>query len=196
MEEVEADDANEQESQRTSLITPQEDDVPVTDAIERMMHNGAKFTRRKESWIIEEETVSVRKSFFSLFSLDTSVPTNVIIEAFDAAGVDYEDILSIQRRLSSNTYVVAFRTAIAKEQVLSAWNFVIAGHRVFIADCDRKISLVKVYNAPNEMPDSVIIGRLSVHGSVLSFRRDLLTDSILMEFALPAWKLRNIFHLQ
>ena len=63
------------------------------------------------------------------------------------------------------------------EQVLSAWNFVIAGYRVFIADCDRKISLVKVYNAPNEMPDSVIIGRLSVYGSVLSIRRDLLTDS-------------------
>ena len=45
MEEVEADDANEQECQRTSLITPQEDDVPVPDAIERMMHNGARFTR-------------------------------------------------------------------------------------------------------------------------------------------------------
>ena len=28
------------------------------------------------------------------------------------------------------------------------------------------------------MPDSVIIGRLSVYGSVLSFRRDILTDSI------------------
>ena len=55
---------------------------------------------------------------------------------------------------------------------------VIAGHRVYIAGCDRKIPLVKVYNAPNEMPDSVIIGRLSVYCSVLSFRRDLLTDSI------------------
>ena len=148
--------------------------MPVPDAIERMMHNGAKFTCTKESWNIEEETVSVRKSFSVYFSLGTSVPTNANIEAFDAAGVDYEDILSIQRRLSSNTWVVAFRTAITKEQVLSAWNFVIAGHRVFIADCDRKISLVKVYNAPYEMPDSVIIGRLSVYGSVLSFRRDLL----------------------
>ena len=106
------------------------------------------------------------------------MPTNANIEALDAAGVDYEDILSIQRRLSSNTWVVAFRTAIAKEQVVSAWNFVIAGQRVFIADCDRKISLVKVYHAPNEIPDSVIIGRLPVYGSVLSFRRDLLTDSI------------------
>ena len=29
------------------------------------------------------------------------------------------------------------------------------------------------------MPDSVIIGRLSLYGSVLSFRRDLVTDYIL-----------------
>ncbi|XP_015756453.1 PREDICTED: uncharacterized protein LOC107335912 [Acropora digitifera] len=152
----EGDHANEQESQRTSLITPQEDGMPVPGDIKRMMHNGANFTRTKESWNIEEETVSSRKSFSVYFSLDTHVPTNAIIEAFDTAGVDYEDILSIQRRLSSNTWVVAFRTARAKEQVLSAC------HRVFVADCDRKISLDKVYNAPNEMPDSVIIGRLSV----------------------------------
>ena len=124
MEEVEADDANEQDYQRTSLNTSQEDDVAVPDAIERMMHNGAKITRTKESWNIEEETVSVRKSFSVYSSLGTSVPTNANIEAFDAAGIDYEDILSIQRRLSSNIWVVAFRTAIAKEQVLSAWNFV------------------------------------------------------------------------
>ena len=64
MDEVEAEHANEQESQRTSLITPQEDDVPVPDAIKRMMHNGANFTRTKESWNIEEETVKI---FFSLF---------------------------------------------------------------------------------------------------------------------------------
>ena len=134
--------------------------------------------------------MSVRKYFSVYFSLGTSVPTTANIEAFDAAGIDYEDILSIQRRLSSNPWVVAFRTAIAKEQVLSAWNF-IAGHRVFIADCDRKISLVRVYNAPYEVPDSVIIGRLYVYGSVLSFRRDLL-----ILFLMPAWKLRNIFHLQ
>ena len=136
---------------------------------------------------ILKRTLWVRKSFSVYFTLDTSVPTNAIIEAFEAAGIDYEDILSIQRSLSSNT---------ATEQVLSAWNFVIAGHRVFIADCDRKISLVKVYNAPDEMPDSEIIERSSVYGLVLSFRRDLLTNSISMECALLAWKLRKIFHLQ
>ena len=98
MDELEAHHANGQESLRTSLITPQEDDMLVPGAIKRMMHNGDNFTGTKESWNIEEETVSVRKYFSVYFSLDTSVPTNAIREAFDAAGVDYEDILSIQRR--------------------------------------------------------------------------------------------------
>ena len=37
MEEVEADDVNEQESRRTTLIAPQEDDVPVPDAIDHVV---------------------------------------------------------------------------------------------------------------------------------------------------------------
>ena len=44
----------------------------------------------------------------------------------------------------------------------------IAGQQVFIVDCDNHISLVKIYNAPSELPDSVIISQLSAYGSVLS----------------------------
>ena len=54
------------------------------------------------------------------FSLNTPIPTNVIIKAFDAAGIKYQDIVSIQHRLSSYTWVVAFRTAAGKEHVRSA----------------------------------------------------------------------------
>ena len=67
-------------------------------------------------------------------------------------------MLSIQRWLDSNTYVISFRTAEAKEQIVSHWDINISGHRVFVVDCDHKISLVQIYNAPNETPDSVIIG--------------------------------------
>ena len=70
--------------------------------------------------------------------------------------MEFEHILSVQRRLGSNTYVVSFSTA----------------------DCDHKISIVKIYNAPNKMPDLVLIGRLSVYGTVLSFRRDLVNDTV------------------
>ena len=38
---------------------------------------------------------------------------------------------------------------------------------------------MKVYEAPDELPDTAIIGRLSTYGRVLSFRRDRLTLGIL-----------------
>ena len=113
------------------------------------------------------------------FTLDTHVPINDIVMALDARGIDHDDIFSIQRRLGTSAYVVSVRSADAKAHILSAWDINVGGHHAFIADCDHKISIVMVYNAPNEMPDSVIIGRLSLYGSVLSFRRDLATDYIL-----------------
>ena len=143
-----------EESLRSGLITPHEDDAVLPKAIETMVNNGAKFVHTENSWRIDEQRVSVKKPYSVYFSLDTSVPTNEIIMAFDIAGVDYEDIISIQPRLSSNTWVVALRTAEAKEHILSIWGVTIAGQTVFVGDCDNKISLVKVYNAPNEMPDS------------------------------------------
>lgn len=73
---------------------------------------------------------------------------------------------------------MSFRTAEAKKQILSSWDINVCSYRAFVADCDHKISIVKIYNAPNEMPDSVIIGRLSVYGSVLSFRRELGSENV------------------
>ena len=167
-----------EESQRTGQITPSVDDAVLPKALETMMNNGAKFVRTNNAWRVDEENVSVRKSFSVYFSLDTSVPVSEIIMALDNLTIEYEDILSIQRRLS---WVVSLRTAEAKEQILSIWSITIANQVVFVGDCDNKVSLLKVYNAPNEMPDSVIIGRLSTYGTVLSFAgiwpRNLICNS-------------------
>ena len=38
--------------------------------------------------------------------------------------------------------------------------------------------LVKVHEAPAELPDTAVIGRLNHYGQVLSFRRDRIADSI------------------
>ena len=43
---------------------------------------------------------------------------------------------------------------------------------VFVGDADFKTVIVKVYEAAPEMPDTVLIGRLSHYGRVFSFRRD------------------------
>ena len=174
---VGVENANDDESQRNSLITPPgDDDVP--DAIEKMINNGINFPRSAGPWKVEQEGVRVRKSFSVYFTLDTHVPVQQIIMALDQRRIDYDEIISIQHRLGTNTFVVSFRTADAKAHILSAWDINVAGHRAFVADCDHKISIVKVYNAPNEVPDSVIIGRLSSYGSVFSFRRDHATDAI------------------
>ena len=61
----------------------------------------------------------------------------------------------VGREKTRNGCKEAIRKAEAKELILSVWDVNVSGHRAFVAGCDHKISLVKVYNAPNEMPDSV-----------------------------------------
>lgn len=172
-----AEHVNLEEPQETPLIAPG-DHVHVPDAIAWMMQNGVDFSRTKDSWHLSEDNVSLKKPFSVYFTLETPCSHNDIVMGLVDAGVEYEDILSIQRRLSTSTWVIALRSAEAKCLVLSAWYILIAGQRVLLADCDNRVQLVKIYNSPNEMPDSVIIGRLSAYGTVLSFRRDLAADSI------------------
>lgn len=67
---VEADHANEEEPQRTTLMAPPGDYVPVPDAIwnnDAMMNNGAKRAGRKDFRNIEQESVSVKKILLSVF---------------------------------------------------------------------------------------------------------------------------------
>ena len=155
--------------QRTSLIAPRGDDeLEIPEAIERIMNSGVKFRQSIGSWKIDDEKVTVRKSYSVYFTLDTQVPIAKIIEALDSKEIEYEDILSIQRRLGTNTYVVSFRTAEGKQQILSSWDIMLLLLIVTI-----RFLLLKY-----EMPDSVIIGRLSVYGSVLSFRRDLASENV------------------
>ena len=161
-----------------SLIAPSGDESDVPEAISKMLNNGVKFTQSKESWKIDNENVRVRKSYSVYFTLDTQVPINKIFEALDGKGIDSENILSVQRWLGSNTYVVCFSMAEAKSLILSSWDIEVCGYRAFAADCDHKISIVKIYNAPNEIQDSVIIGTLSVYRTVLLFHGDLVNDSV------------------
>ena len=164
------------ESQETPVLAPG-DHMPIPAAIVSMMNNGVEFSRARECWHLGEDNVSLKKPFSVYFSLDTPCTHYDVVEGLLGLGIDYDDILSIQRRLASNSWVIAFRTAEAKNIALSAWYVSIVGMRVLLADCDNRIVLVKIHNTPNEMPDSVIIGRLTAYGTVFSFRRDLAADS-------------------
>ena len=54
----------------------------------------------------------------------------------------------------------------------------INGQSVFLGDCENRLELVKIYEAPSELPNTTLIGRLSFYRKVLSFHRDKIADSI------------------
>ena len=112
------------------------------------------------------------------FSLDTPVTSQQILEGFDKAGIDVDDISSIQRRASNNTWIVSFCSPSVKQKALSLASVDISGCEVFLGDSDNQVTLVKIYECPTEMPDTVLIGRLACYGRVLSFRRDRLSVGI------------------
>lgn len=122
-------------------------------------------------------TTTVKKNLSVYFAVDTVVSSQDIIEGFDAAGLDVDDISSIQRKNSNNTWVVSFNSD-CKERALVLPSLQIAGCSVVLGDSENTTVIVKIYEAPDEMPDTMIIGRLSAYGTVLSFRRDKISATI------------------
>ena len=94
------------------------------------------------------------------FSVYTVVTSQDIVVSFDKAGIDINNIFSIQRK-ASNTWIVSFSSKDARDAALNEPNVKIAGCMVFLGDCENRVSIVKVYKLPVEVPDSVVIGRLS-----------------------------------
>ena len=97
---------------------------------------------------------------------------------FNKAGIDIDNIVSIQRKASNNTWIVSFSSKVARDAALNKPNVKIAVCMVFLGDCENHVSIVKVYELPVELPDSVVMGRLSYYGKVYSFRRDRLAEGI------------------
>lgn len=86
---------------------------------------------------------------------------------------------SIQRRASNNSWVVTFGSKAVKDTALNEHTITIAGCSVLVGDCENRVSIVKIYELPDEIPDSVLIGHLAHYGGVISFRRDRVADAIL-----------------
>ena len=68
-----------------------------------------------------------------------------------------------------------------KDRVISKGCITIKRTVVFLSDADTCTDIVKIFKAPEEMPDTVVFGGLSFFGRVLLFRRDIA----------PATGLRN-----
>ena len=108
------------------------------------------------------------------FTVDMPCTSQEITQAFNKAGFDIDQITSIQRKTSNRTWVVSFDTLVAKEEALQLASLEVCGCTVFIGDCENRLVLVKIYKAPNEMPDTAVIRRLSCYSQVLSFCRGIV----------------------
>lgn len=65
-----------------------------------------------------------------------------------------------------------------KKAALEVASVEIDGNMVFLSDCEHHLVFVKIYEAPAELPDMALIGRLSHYGRVVKFRCDKIADNI------------------
>ena len=149
-------------------------DIPFPVVLSHLSIKGMRF-RSVPFWCGEKPQPKLIKNLPVYFSVDTVVTSQQILEAFDAAGIDFDCITSIQWWASNSSWIVSFDSALAKETVLKTASVEIGGTAVFLGDCENSLVLVKIYEAPNELPDTALIGRLSHYGHVLSFCQDNLS---------------------
>lgn len=76
------------------------------------------------------------------------------MESFDAAGIDIDSIATIHRKSSTKSWVVSFVSRAAKEAALETQYVEIEGLKTFLGDCENRLVIVKIYEAPAELPDT------------------------------------------
>ena len=121
----------------------------------------------------------IRKDLSICFSVDTMITSQDIIVSLDKAGIDFDSITAIRHQASNNSWVVTFDCKAVKDAAMNEHSIEIAGCSVLVGDYENQVSIVKIYELPDELPDSVGIGRLSHYSRVISFRRDRVADTIL-----------------
>ena len=151
-------------------------EIEIPEVLKNLENKGVKFQAVPFLNAPSQSRITKDRSIY--FSVDTTVTSQIILEAFDAAEIDIDAITGIQRKASNRSWIVTFKSRAAKEAALETPFVVIAGLKVFLGDCENRLVLVKIHEAPAELPDTAVIGRLSHYGRVLSFRRDKIAQHI------------------
>ena len=92
-------------------------DVPFPDVLTHLAKNGMRFST-VPFFCGDAERPKLIKNLSVYFSVDTIVTSQQILEAFDAAQIDIDDITSIQWQVSNRTWIVSFDSQLAKETAL------------------------------------------------------------------------------
>ena len=147
---------------------------PVPDKLRDLISvSGIRLVRCENAWSIEGWAARLKKYLSVTFTIEEQITSEDILDGFESAGFDVTKVASIQRRISNHSWVVSFTEQKEKDRVLSKGRVKIKSTMVFVGDADARTEIVKIFEAPDEMPDTVVIGRLSCFGRILSFRRDV-----------------------
>ena len=95
--------------------------------------------------------------------------TEDILKGMEEVGIITASISTIQRRASTKTWVITFHSEEMKELSLGIEGFSFWGCAVHLPAVAANYIIVKVYEAPPEMPDTAVIGHLSAYGGVNTF---------------------------
>ena len=168
---------------RPSLSPPLESEsappLELPAVMANLQHAGHHFqTVSCELWKVNGPKVRIKKDCSVCFSVDAVVTNQDIVVGFDRSGIYIDSIISTQRKASNNTWVVTIDSPVFKDAPLNKQSVPSSGRVVFLGDCENKVSIVKLHELPTELPDSVIIGRLSHYGRVFSFQRDRIAKGI------------------
>ena len=145
--------------------------IPLTHVLAELMSSGAHFHPSPSGrWSTVGNTMWFNKELSVYFSCNTGYSPCEILEGFDAAGIYVDFITSVQFRASNRTWIVTFNNHRVKSVALGMEGIIISGCQIFLGDCERSVLLVKTYEEPSEIADTVLIGRLSAYGKVFSFR--------------------------
>jgi len=92
--------------------------VQVPEALQFLEGRGVVFTIvPRYTWNNDGPVTVLKKQLSVTVQVDTVVTSNDIVFPFDEAGIDVDDITSIQRKTSSKSWVVSFKTATIKNKL-------------------------------------------------------------------------------
>ena len=113
------------------------DPSDLPQALKHLRRGGVAFERApKHDLATHGVRASISKSSSVYFTVDTVVTSQDILFGFDQAGIEIDDIVSIQRKDSNRMWVVSFKSERAKEQAFSVPFVTISECQVFIGDTE------------------------------------------------------------
>ena len=106
----------------------------------------------------------------ALFTPSRSASARSVFEVLSMAHIDALDIQCMQRNMNSEV-VITFKSVDVKEKFLRLNALTIGCYSYATQDIDRPMTFLTIYDAPFELSDLAIIGRLAPFCEVVHYRR-------------------------